>query len=77
MDPALLWPWHRSAAAVQIGPLAKEGPYATGAAFKKKKERKTKDRRFITTWMWRGLAWPGGAREVLRQEEGLHKEAGY
>ena len=36
-DAALLWLWHRLAAAVPIGPLAWELTYAMGAAQKKKK----------------------------------------
>ena len=31
-DPALLWLWHRLAAAAPIGPLAWEPPYAAGGA---------------------------------------------
>ena len=44
MDPALLWLWLwlrlwcRLAAAVSIGPLAWELPYAAGMAIKKKKK---------------------------------------
>ena len=30
-DPALLWLWCRPVATAQIGPLAWEPPYATGA----------------------------------------------
>ena len=37
-DPALLWLWHRPAAAAPVQPLAWELPYATGAALKKKKK---------------------------------------
>ena len=33
-DPVLLWLWHRQAAGAQVGPLAWELPYATGAALK-------------------------------------------
>ena len=36
-DPALLWFWHRLAAVPPIGPLAREPPYAVGAALKKEK----------------------------------------
>ena len=32
LDPALLWLWHRLAAAAPIQPLAWELPYATGIA---------------------------------------------
>ena len=31
-DPALLWLWHRLAAAAPTGPLAWEPPYAAGTA---------------------------------------------
>ena len=41
-DPALLWLWHRLAAAAVIHPLAWELPYAAGAALKKKKRKKEK-----------------------------------
>ena len=34
LDLALLWLWHRMAAAAQIQPLAWELPYAVGAALK-------------------------------------------
>jgi len=43
LDPALLWLWHRLAAAALIRPLAWELPYATGAAVKKIKKRKRKE----------------------------------
>ena len=36
-DLALLWLWHRPAAAASIQPLARELPYAAGAAPKRKK----------------------------------------
>ena len=39
-DLALLWPWCRLAAAALIRLLARELPYAVGAALKKKKEKK-------------------------------------
>ena len=39
VDPALLWLWHRLAAAVVIRPLAWELPYAIGAALKKKRKK--------------------------------------
>jgi len=43
-DLALLWLWHRLAAAALIGPLAWELPYATGAALKKQnKQTKNKN----------------------------------
>ena len=52
-DPALLWLWHRPAAAAPIRPLAWEPPYAVGAAQeiattkdkKDKKKKKKKKRR--------------------------------
>ena len=34
LDPKLLWPWHRLAAAAPIRPLAWEFKYAMGAALK-------------------------------------------
>jgi len=45
LDLALLWLWHRLAAAAPIGPLAWEHPYAAGAALKKKKKRKKKKKK--------------------------------
>ena len=39
-DPALLWLWHRLLAIALIGPLAREPPYATGAALKRQKRPK-------------------------------------
>ena len=38
LDLALLWLWHRLAAAVPIQLLAQELPYATGAAIKRRKK---------------------------------------
>ncbi|WP_166512962.1 hypothetical protein, partial [Escherichia coli] len=40
IDPALLWLWHRLAAAAPNPPPAWEPPDVTGVALKKKKERK-------------------------------------
>ena len=40
-DPALLWLWHRPAAAAPIRPLAWEPPYAAGVALEKEKKKKT------------------------------------
>ena len=40
LDPALLWLWHRPAAAALIRPLAWEPPYATGVALGKKMARR-------------------------------------
>ena len=45
LDPALLWLWCRPAATAPIRPLAREPPYAVGAAqeiAKKKKKKKKK-----------------------------------
>ena len=39
-DPALLWLWHRPADVALIRPLARELPYASGAALKKAKKKK-------------------------------------
>ena len=41
-DLALLWLWHRLAAAAPIRPLAWELPYATSAALEKNQKPKTK-----------------------------------
>ena len=41
-DTALLWLWHRPAAAAPIRPLAWGPPYAAGTALKRKKEKKRK-----------------------------------
>ena len=38
-DPALLWLWHRSAAAAPFQPLAWELLYSMGAALKSKKKK--------------------------------------
>ena len=38
-DPALLWLWHRLAAAAPIRPLAWEPPYAVGAALKRQNKQ--------------------------------------
>ena len=42
-DPALLWLWHRPAAAAPIRPLAWEPPYAAGVALEKAKKKKDKE----------------------------------
>ena len=39
-DPALLWLWHRPAAAALIRPQAWELPYASGTAHKRPKKKK-------------------------------------
>ena len=47
-DPALLWPWCRTAATAPIQPLAWEPPYAEGAAqemTKRQKDKKKKKKR--------------------------------
>ena len=41
LEPELLWRWCRPAAVVLIGPLAWEPPYATGAALKRQKKKKS------------------------------------
>ena len=42
-DPALLWLWHRLAATALIRPLARNPPYAVGAAQEMaKRQKKTK-----------------------------------
>ena len=50
LDPALLWLWHRTAAAAPTGPVAWEPPYATGAALKRKKKKKDKKDLLYSTW---------------------------
>ena len=40
LDPALLWLWHRQAAAAPLRSLAWEPLYATGGALKSKGEKK-------------------------------------
>ena len=42
LDPMLLWLWCSMAAVALIQPLAREIPYATGAALQKKKKKKKK-----------------------------------
>ena len=44
-DPVLLWLWHRLAAIALIRPLAWEPPYAAGAALKKTKNIKNKNKK--------------------------------
>ena len=43
-DPALLWLWHRLAAAPPIRPLAWGPPYAAGEALEKEKKKDTNSR---------------------------------
>ena len=45
LDPVLLWLWYRPAATVPIQPLAWEPPYAMGAALKRQKTNKKKERK--------------------------------
>ena len=45
LDLALLWLWHRPAAAALVQPLAWELPYATSAALKDQKTKKKKKRK--------------------------------
>ena len=42
LDPALLWLWRRLAATALIRPLAREPPYAAGAAQEMAKRQKKK-----------------------------------
>jgi len=44
-DPELLWLWRRLVAAAPIRPLARELPYAVGAALGKAKRQKTKNKK--------------------------------
>ena len=46
--PALLWLWHRSAAAALIQPLAWDPPYAIGAALKSQKAKQNKTKHHQT-----------------------------
>ena len=39
-DPALLWPWYRTATAALIQPLAWEPLYAAGVALKRQNTKK-------------------------------------
>ena len=57
----MLWLWYRLAATAQVGPLAWEPPYATGAAQeianrqkKRKKERKKKKKKGVS---WDKFTW--------------------
>ena len=45
LDPVLLWPWHRLAAAAVIRLLAWELSYATSKALKSNKKKKKKKER--------------------------------
>ena len=53
-DLALLWLWHRPAAGALIHLLARELPYATGAAFKKNKQTNKKKK---TLTLFGGKQW--------------------
>ena len=46
-DPALLWLWCRLAAVAHIGPLSWEPPCSVGAALKRKKEKKGKEKQGV------------------------------
>ena len=61
-DLALLWLWHRLAAAAPIRPLAWEFTYATGAALRSKKKKKGK--RKTNWWLSRGEAKGWGKLEA-------------
>ena len=43
-DPVLLWLWCRPVATPPIQPLAWEPPYAAGAALKRTKDKKKKEK---------------------------------
>jgi len=45
LDPALLWLWRRLVATAPIGPLAREPPYAAGAAQEMAKRQKKKKKK--------------------------------
>ena len=47
LDSTLLWLWHRPAATVLTGPLARESPYAMGAASKAEKPKSQKAKKKI------------------------------
>ena len=47
-DPALLWLWCKPVATALIGPLAWKPPYAMGAALKRPKEKKKKEKAEFT-----------------------------
>ena len=53
LDLALLWLWHRLAAAGLIGPLAWELPYAACAALKSEGEKKKRKK-------WLDISWKDG-----------------
>ena len=61
LDPALLWLWHRLAAAYLIRPLAWEPPYAMGAALKKDKKKKRERERIslMTAAQDEAVIWSG------------------
>ena len=47
LDPALLWLWHRPAAATPIRPLAWEPPYAADVALKRQKRKKEREKEML------------------------------
>ena len=49
LDPVLLWPWRKPAAAALIPPVAWELPYATDVALKKER-KKTRFNRKAPNW---------------------------
>ena len=83
-----MWLWCRPAAAVPIGPLAWEPPYAAGSALKKTKRKKRKEGRKILElppkkWVpcWEmggdeyGAARSKGAREGIPKLQGEKVES--
>ena len=54
-DLVLLWLWYRVAAVAPIGPLAWELPYAAGAALKRPKNKKIKEREREKTFNHRNI----------------------
>ena len=61
-NPALLWLWHRLAAAGPMRPLAWELPYATGAAIKKKKNKKQNKKDIFSVLNKEGMVTKGGSQ---------------
>ena len=56
-DLALLWLWRRPAAVALIGPLAREPPYALGAALEKTKRQKNKNNNTQNSFMPINMKW--------------------
>ena len=50
-DLALLWLWHRPAAVALIRPLAWEPPYPMGAALKRQKDQKQKNKKYSAIFL--------------------------